>query len=231
LPFCGGIQINKNIIALTSNKIISKGKDKLIFYHLYGKKICETIEGFSHILSINSLTLLPISRKSLESQDKMKYLVCACKKYSKNQKNGILFIKINFINKNDIKIKDKYFYETGNFEVYCFCPIYNITNNNNINFNKKIKKKRTRYFLVGGFDKIKGRGLIQLYKIINNGNKLKISYINNVGINENNSKSFQGYIGPITCIIQSNNDGKIIASCYDEKIYLFEKPNLNFKAI
>ena len=32
--FYGGIKINKNIIALTSNKIISKGKDELIFYHL-----------------------------------------------------------------------------------------------------------------------------------------------------------------------------------------------------
>ena len=121
----------------------------------------------------------------------------------------------------------KDFYETGNFEVYCFCPIFNITkNNNNLIYNEKIKKKRTKYFLVGGFDKNKGRGSIKLYEIINNRNKLDISYIQNVGINENNLESFKGYSGPITCIIQSNNDGRIIASCYDEKIYLFEKPNL-----
>ena len=32
--------------------------------------------------------------------------------------------------------------------------------------------------------------------------------------------------GPISCIIQSNIDGKILISCWDGNIYLLDKPNI-----
>ena len=53
-------------------------------------------------------------------------MLCACKQYLKNQKNGILVVNIE-IEKNNKDINFNHiFYETGNFEVYCFCPILKI---------------------------------------------------------------------------------------------------------
>ena len=53
-----------------------------------------------------------------------KVLLCACKKYIKNQKNGILLVNINEKDSSQNEAKISYiFYNTKNFEVYCFCPI------------------------------------------------------------------------------------------------------------
>ena len=54
-----------------------------------------------------------------KSFQNIKIILFACKKYIKGQKKGILLIIIN-LNSNNIY---KQFYETENFEVYCFCQI------------------------------------------------------------------------------------------------------------
>ena len=69
-----GIRINREIIALTSNKNEENGEDKIIFYNYYEKRIVKSIEGYSFALSQNSLALM--TRK--ETKEKDKILLCAC---------------------------------------------------------------------------------------------------------------------------------------------------------
>ena len=54
------------------------------------------------------------------NQYKNKVILFACKKYIKNQKNGILIINIK--NNRDSEISH-FFINTNNFEVYCFCQL------------------------------------------------------------------------------------------------------------
>ena len=75
------IQLNEKEIAVSSNAILDGGKDKLIIYDISNKKMQKELEGYSFIISDNGMYLL--------SPD---ILLCACKKYLQNQKNGILLI-------------------------------------------------------------------------------------------------------------------------------------------
>ena len=109
------------------------------------KNIFNTINNYSFNISQNNLTLIPDE----DDNSINKILLCACKKYIKGEKNGILLVKLE-LNKN-IKIIEK-FYDTSNFEIYCFCPILKLENDLNI-LNKENKKiTDSKYFLVGGFD-------------------------------------------------------------------------------
>ena len=105
------------IIALTSNKSLSKEEDKLNFYNCSSKKQFEndSVGNYSFALSQNSLTLMPMEEENKTN----KILIFACKKYEENQKNGILLLKLD-LTKNNFNILSKNFYETGNFEVLCF---------------------------------------------------------------------------------------------------------------
>ena len=64
-----------------------------------------------------------ISTEEIKNNNKI--LLCACKKYNKDTKNGILLINPNL---GDNKRMENEFYETYNFEVYCFCQIFNFEN-------------------------------------------------------------------------------------------------------
>lgn len=96
-----GIIINKNLFVLTSNKIISKGKNIITFYDIPKKRPKDFTEN-SCIVSSTGLYVMTIRFNNGEVN---KVLLCACKKYLKNQKNGIklfskrlhLFLKIIFI--------------------------------------------------------------------------------------------------------------------------------------
>ena len=153
-------------------------------------------------------------------------LLCACKKYTKEQKNGILLVKLK-INNSDIWDKSHKFFDTGKFEVYCFCPIS--STNEIINKNKKY----TKYFLVGGFDTLRKKGLIKLYKIKKNKNNknITIEFIQNIETKLDNkdkgTKDFNGFRGPISCITQSLSTGNILITCFDGNVYLFANPNLD----
>ena len=223
----GAIKINNNIIAFTSNGIMSNGIDKISFYNINRKSITKKIKGYSFNISKNNLAIIP--REENESNNKI--LLCACKKYSKEQKNGILLIKIQ-IYSNEIVISNN-FYDTENFEVYCFCPILIIyTLNNDILNLKKNEIIDTEYFLVGGFDLNKKKGLIKLYKVVYNKNfdKTKIEFIQDIKIEKNvkeGSEYFDEFKGPITCMTQSTYTGNIIISCLDGTVYLFSPPNIN----
>ena len=76
---------------------------------------------YSFVLSRNNLSIIPIPDKYNKKQNG-KLLFCACKKYMKHQSNGILLLKLELDN-NEINIY-KTFYNTFNFEVYCFCNIF-----------------------------------------------------------------------------------------------------------
>ena len=161
---------------------------------------------------------------------KNKILLCACKKYTKDQKNGILLVNPNIGNCKRIENE---FYDTNNFEVYCFCPILNVEYNNKLKINeeefkKEIKIIDTEFFFVGGFDRDKREGIIKLFKIIY-GDKIwntKIQYIQDIIIQE--KENFQYFDGPISCINQSKLTGHILVTCYNGNIYLFTSPNMTF---
>ena len=207
-PFIGGIGINDNIIALTSNSIFPNGNDKLIFYN-YNKKffVSKKIENYSFVLSQNGIILMDLNEKN-------KILICACKKYSSGRNNGILLVNPQL---EDYQEVIEPFYDTNEFEVYCFCQLY-LSN----------KKSYNDYFLVGGFDSELGEGVIKLYKLIRSESvcNTKIEYIIDI-VFEINEK-FEGFERPITSIIQSKKNGNIIVSSWDGKIYLLTTPNLDF---
>ena len=146
--------------------------------------------------------MLPVEKEEINNKYKNKVLMFACKKYIKSQKNGILVLFLdNTV--NDINIKDCYFYNTKDFEVYCFCPILLIESIKITN--KKRKISDTEYFLAGWFELNKHIGIIKLFKIVYSENK--IEYIEDIIFENNNDKRFRG---PISCITQSTSDGKLL---------------------
>ena len=85
-----GICINNEIIAFTSNKVVSKGKDKIFFYIISSKNIVCSEKEYSFTLSLNGMIVMPDQRETKKRiMENNKALLCACKKYIKNQKNGI----------------------------------------------------------------------------------------------------------------------------------------------
>ena len=203
--YSAGIKIIENIIVLTSNSNLSNGEDKLIFCNIFSNKIIDKIEGYSFNLSKYSLSFI--------SNDKNKedtIILCACKKYEESQKNGILLVNFN---KNKKCLKNYYFYDTNNFEVYCFLEIF-------FSYN-------LRFILVGGFDLEQKIGIIKLYGIIIKDIfgelEFEFLYFNDIEIEE-----FFENMGIITCLEQSNESKNILISTSDGNIYL-SKINIDFK--
>ena len=87
--------------------------------------------------------------------------------------------------------------------------------------------EETNFFLAGGFDTEKRQGKIKLYNInfSDRINETKIEYIQDIEFNEN---EFDGFETVVNCIIQSKVSGNIIVGSYDEKVYMFTKPNLDY---
>ena len=222
-----GIKIDDKILALISNSIIPSGEDKLIFYDIQSKKIHKEIDGYSFNISNNNMTLISRQQKKLNN----KILLCACWKYKNQHKNGILLVNPNLADNERLENE---FYETDQFEVYCFCPIIKVENiNNNLKENeeeyiKSIKIMDTDYFFVGGFDAERGEGVIKLFKIIF-GIKIsnaKIEFIQDIVFEEN--QNFEEFDMPINSIYQSKKTGKIMISSYNGNTYLFSHPNLDY---
>ena len=222
----GGIKINDKTIALTSNDIMPNGENKLIYYNIKSKNVSYVTEDYSFTMSNNNLALL--SQEKLKNN---KILLCACKRYRKGQKNGILLINPN---PGDNRKINNEFYDTDNYEVYCFCQICIVKNNNdnynNINkeYRKHIEVNETDYFFVGGFDLDKRIGIIKMFKVIFN-EKIydsKIEFIQDIIFDE--EKNFEDFNGPFTSIYQSKISGHIIATSYNGNIYAFTPPNMDF---
>ena len=228
--YWNGIKLNCQIIALTSNKYLLNGEDKILFFNNNSRHVVKSIENYSFSLSQNNLVLMSIEGidRTTEKDDKNKILLCGCKKYKEGQKNGILSLKLDL--KDNFNILSQTFYETKNFEVYCLCPIFNIEKDIFI-FNKKPKRIETEYFLVGGFNPKIKQGLIKLYKVNYNKENFEnteIEYIKDIEIKSNKrGNKFDGFEGNITCIIQSKYNGNILITCSDGKVYSFKNPNIN----
>jgi hypothetical protein len=223
-PYKGGIRINENLVALTSNKVLTKGEDKLIIYNINTKKKIIDIENYSFALSQNNLSLINIPESFEKYYENKKLIICACKKYLSSQKNGILLAALDFDN-NEIYSK---FYQTTTFEVYCFCQIIS-NNNNNDNNNiisvNNIDKVYTKFILVGGFAPY-NRKLIKLYKINFNENieKCEIEFIRDIIFKKKGD--FKGFKGAIKSITQSRENGNILITCDDKNAYLFPQEEL-----
>ena len=237
-PFIGGINIDNNTLALISNSIIPNGEDKLILYNKFTNTIKKEISGHSFRISSNGLSLL----ENEKDDKKTKILLCACKKYSKEQKNGILLVDLSKFEQTG-KINEL-FYETDHFEVDCFCPISIVENKNSsseeITKKENIAIKKTDFFFVGGFDEQKREGIIKIYKINYNNNKIDIEFIQDIINNDRNNsnnrsnssdsndKPFEGFGRSITSIIQSNIMGNILVTSLDGNVYLFKPPNIDY---
>ena len=207
--FKSGIKVNDNLFVISSNRLLDRGEDKIIFYKMNEDAICQIIEGYSFILSHTGLCVASFNN------DKNKILLCACKKYIKGQKNGILIVNVKSIeNDNFNKENDIIFKNTIDFEVYCFCQISFVNK-----FIIDIDMIKTNYILVGGYNVSKSKGYIKLVKINKHKKKFGIE-IQNINIGKENFK------GPISSIIQKGNN--IIITCWDGKLYSF---NLNINAI
>ena len=242
------LKLNETHLAITSNSILQGGENKLIIYNLAKRKTKETIEGYSFIASGNGLEIIEEN-----------VLLCACKKYYDNQKNGILLVNLNY---EEDTISKTHFYNMQEFEVYCFCIIKEKNTKIDHSINDQTKfYKRTAFFFVGGFDNVKREGRIKLFKFVTDSqnNITGIKYIQDIEINrtliedkKENQKSqenivknektvieedkeeeniidpfnFNGFKGAISSIIQSDKTQNILVSCYDGKIYLLSKPNL-----
>ena len=222
------IKINNNYSALKVCNICSK-KHEIIFYKNTLKKNMDKIvrnNNGSFTYTINSLTVLP--REEIKINNKI--LLCACKKYLKNQKNGILLVNLGF---KETEINDfnynNHFYNTGNFEVYCFCPLL-IINNNKILYNNDIKIMDTDYFLVGGFNIDKKKGEIKLYKVFYGINfyENRIEYIDDIIIDNNDN--LRNLRSPISSIVQdkSKEHGNILITCWDGNVYLLSSLNIEY---
>ena len=206
-----GIEIDKNLILLISNNALPEGKDKLVMYDRLKRENVYELEGYPYNISKNSLYLM-------KNRD-YKIILCACKKNTKYQRNGILLVNSHIEDNQEIF---NCFYDTSSFEPYSFCELKYIYKTE-----KEIKKFETNYFLVGGFDAFKGVGIIKLYKIIYEykAYNTRIEYIDDIIFKNEN---FLGFEGPITSLIQSKKTGEILVSCRYGAIYLLSPPNLNY---
>ena len=230
-----GIKITDNIICVISNKVLHNGEDILQFINTNNKNQIIS-EEYSFNINQNSLLIINTNiniknnnvtpdepnknnkskknkrknKKEIKVQnninEKAKLLFVACTKYYREQKNGILILC-----PNGKKIHEN-FYDTGDFEVFCFC----LLDNNN--------KDDKNYIFVGGYDNNLNQGLIKLYEIIYDDNNrieaTKLKFIRNI---YNLSK----FKEPINCIIQSSKTGEIVVTSWDGTINLFSKPNLD----
>ena len=228
----GATKIN-NFVLLKSNKICSIGNDNLFLFNIVTKEIvtCNIKDEYSFVYSQNGLTILSINIKNKKDKkviDKKKnILLCACKKYIKNQKNGILLLTGFEESTKYFDIKT-YFFDTGKFEVYCFCPILIFDTNNIINKNNITN---TNYFLVGGFEKVKNKGLIKLFKVIysNEHFDYRIEFIQDIEIIDkyvSNKFIFKKFKKPISCITQSSSNKNLLITCWDGNVYLLETLNI-----
>ena len=220
--FFNSLRVGEHAIALISNSVYPGGEDVLKFFKLKKKKDFYQREhrGYSFIISPNGLELMP----KLKYVNDYKILLCACKKYTKEQKNGILLVN-TIMNEKDV---ENPFYDTDNFEVFCFCPLLVEEDGNKIEDEGGGNLIDTNYFLVGGFDNDLREGKIRLYKI-NYGKKAyntTIEYVQDIDFKEKDD--IEAFNGPINCLIQSKRTGNILASCSNGNIYLLTPPNINY---
>ena len=194
--FKSGLLLDDNYIALVSYDLLTKGSNELVICNLTTNIIEFSISDFSFNFSDNSLCLMRLTNGNK--------LLCACKKYKKNEENGILLIDLNYSHNDKFRYE---FFKTGNIEIYCFCQIF----------------EKSNFFLVGCFNLDARVNLVKLFKL-KEGKELGIRYLQDI---ENIDDKFRGFELPVNNIVQLKDSGKIVITTLDGKIYLFSKPNLD----
>jgi len=85
--------------------------------------------------------------------------------------------------------------------------------------------------LVGGFEKVKNKGLIKLFKVIycNEHFDYRIEFIQDIEIIDkyaSNKFIFKKFKKPISCITQSSSNNNLLITCWDGNVYLLETLNI-----
>ena len=215
ISYRNALLITDNKIVMSSNYIIEKGTNYITLYDFVEKKTLN--KSFNESIALTMNNLLLIKNEKISGI----IMLCACQKYTKNKRNGILLILLDIIYNID---ESNSFYETNEFEPFCFCQI----------FVKDEKNKKsisyTDYLLVGGFDIEKRIGQIKLFKLkyFYIDNIIKLEFIQDLTIDEANNDNFQGFIGPVTCITQSKEPENILITCSDGNVSLFSQAFVDY---
>ena len=224
----GGLEVGSGWIFILFNK--TEKTNEIIAYNINNNKVLKKVpvsRNYTINLCQNSLALMEMADCDDENFKDKKVLLFACKKYVKEQKNGILIVIYN--DKEFLKVD----FERTNFEVYCFCQLSKYKSDDKILLEEKADKiGKTNYFLVGGFDLRKGKGVIKLYKLIcgyedkNNNCIIKIKYIDETPIDHEKNLCFKYFRGAVSCIIQLEKTGNILVGCWDGNVYIFHPPKI-----
>ena len=224
--YTGGVNIDKNIYAFISNKLIPLGDDRLIIYDFNTDKFLKEINGYTFGFTSNGLCLFDGNKiKSIDENRQI--LLCSCKK---EKKHGFLVLNMNL--EEEEKKFDEFFYETKDFEPSCICQLSNVENNNSITDDitkeQNIEIQNTEFFVVGGFDPDKRSGVLKLYKLQYNkyNENVKVKFLVDIET-EDEDNNFSGFDSNITCITQSKIAGNLLINSLDGKIHLFKRPNLD----
>ena len=216
--YIGGTKIRNNVYALISNDLFPGSENKLVIYDFSNNKILKQINNYSFYYASVDPYLLNNNKK-----EKLAF-ICTC---TKKKKNGFLIVNIN------LEKKEKYFfdefYETKEFEPYCYCQLSIIENNNSIyddiSNEEYIKIINTDYFVIGGFDLEKRIGIVKLYKMIyDKENNTKVKYLFDLNM-EDDENQFKGFDMKVVSIQQSKTTGNLLISCLDGTVSLFKPPN------
>ena len=116
---CLFLNKTKDLLAITSNQILPFGKDNLTFLYINNSERNKKKSG-SFITSSNGISMIESSNRANK-----KILLAACKKYLKNQKNGIL-ISISLFNSIDDNITSIYFMIQTILKFIVFAKYYQI---------------------------------------------------------------------------------------------------------
>ena len=220
--FNNEIGINQEIIVLTSNSIYSKGEDLIAFYNIKKNQFEKIISGYSVSHGMTSLDIIEVENK--------KFLICACNKIKKNLKNGVLIIDLDVLNYKTIDEQKFIFFLETEFSVRSICHILNShklvggqPSTNNIIYSKQ--NLYEEYILVGGLDEEKRSGTIKLYrfKFEEEPQNYKLEYLQDIDTFEN----FSGFEKSVNYIKQNKKNEEIIIR-FDEKYYVFKRPNLDY---
>ena len=217
------IQINEETKAFTSNSLYKDGKDIIAFYNTKTNAIQKIIEGYSFTKISKSWDFIDIRSK--------KYLIIICGIISAKQKNGILLIDLDILNKSDNENDDEFikFFEAENEFFYeSVCHLHNIEANSEIKNNLNITNSTSNiisnieYALIGGLDLEKREGVVKLFRIKIE-EKIILEFLNDIILYDKDSqKSFLGSVD----FVEQEDDGGIKFGFYNT-IYTCEKPQLD----
>ena len=199
--------LNDDYIAAISNDLIPNGSNKLSIINIKTNKVELTISDYSFTYNENCAYVLNHKDKIL--------LFIACKSNNTLQQNGICIVNMESNNISDLKYK---FFDTENFEVYCFCKIYLYENQE--------KNVLIIFFFAGGFDLDERQGVVRLYKLIIKKN-INIKFLQEIEIGPEYDDNFEGFDMPVNSITQSQKTGEIVITTIDGGVYLFSKPNID----